>query len=107
MADMDDDEEGPLSLNLMLRFALGLANVPDKDVDDLEKQLPALTRLIVAAKAMQADIEQAGPHLEAMGPHLEALMPIVDRLIPKIKAAWPDLVAVLPVVQEFVELAKK
>lgn len=94
-------------MNPLLRFALGLANVPDKDVADLEKQLPALGRLIAAAKDIKPDLEAAGPHIEAMGPHINALMPIAERLAPKLKAAWPDLVGVLPVIEEFAALAQK
>jgi hypothetical protein len=96
-----------MSLNLMLRFALGMANVPDKDVDDLEKQLPALARLIAAFKDMNPDLEALAPHIEAMGPEIEALMPIAERLAPKIKTAWPDLITLVPVVQEYVDLAQK
>lgn len=96
-----------MSLNLMLRFAMGLANIPDKDVDDLEKQLPALARLITAFKDMKPDLEEAAPHLDAIGPHVDALLSTSERLAPKVKAAWPDLVAVLPVVQEFTALADK
>ena len=94
-------------MNPLLRFALGLANVPDKDVADLEKQIPALGRLITGAKDMKADLESAGPHLQAMEPHIDALMPIADRLVPKVKALWPDLVAVWPLMQEFEALAQK
>jgi hypothetical protein len=94
-------------MNPLLRFALGLANVPDKDVADLEKQLRALARLVAVAKDVKPDLEAIGPHLEAMGPHLDALMPIAERLAPKIKAAWPDLVAIEPMMQEFLALAQK
>lgn len=94
-------------MNPLLRFALGLANVPDKDVADLEKQLPGIGRLIASAKDIRPDLEAAFPHIEAMGPHIDALLPIWERVAPKVKAAWPDLVGVLPVLQEFAALAQK
>ncbi len=92
---------------LLVRFVLGFANVPSKDVDDLEKQLPGIGRMVAAAKDIKPDLEACGPHLEAMLPHIEALMPIAERVVPKIKAAWPDLVAVLPVLQEFAAIAQR
>jgi hypothetical protein len=94
-------------MNPLLRFALGLANVPEKEVDDLAKQLPALGRLIAAAKDMKADLELAGPHLQAIEPHIDALLPVAERLIPKVKVLWPDLVAVWPVMEEFTAIAQK
>lgn len=96
-----------MSMNLMLRFALGLANIPDKDVEDLDRQLPALARLIAAFKDMKGDLEAAAPHLQAIGPHLDALLTIGERLAPKVKTTWPDLIAVLSVAQEFTDLAQK
>ena len=82
-------------MNGMLRFALGLANMPDETVADLEQSLPGFSRLVTAAKQLQPIIQKAMPHVVA-------LEPIVQEAIPIIKAAYPDLVAVIPTVQELI-----
>lgn len=82
-------------MNRMLRFALGLANMPDSTVADLEKSLPGFSRLVASAKQLEPIIHQALPHIEALSPLVQQAMPIV-------KAAYPDLVAVIPTVQELI-----
>lgn len=86
-------------MNGWLRFALGLANVPDKDVADLEKALPGIARLSDLAK-------QAEPHLIAAAPHVAALEPIFEQLWPIIVKAMPDIVSTMPTLEEFIQLAQ-
>jgi len=82
-------------MNGMLRFALGLANMPDETVADLEKSLPGFSRLVTATKQLQPIIQKAMPHVVA-------LEPLVQEAAPIVKAAYPDLVAVIPTVQELI-----
>lgn len=96
-------------MNALLKFALGLANVPPNMVADLEKSIPGVGRLIDAAKQLEPLLEQAHPHIEAITPHLqaamphvEALLPLFNRALPIIKAEYPDIVALLPTAQEVV-----
>lgn len=85
-------------MNGVLRFALGLANVPDKDVTDLETSLPALARLCKAARELE-------PIIHAAMPHLEPLKPLADQALTICEGAYPDFVAVLPTLEEFIQFA--
>lgn len=89
----------------LLRFALGLANVPDATVADLETSLPALARLCRLAKAAEPILQRNRPHLEAIMPHLVAMKPDAMQLAILVQQAWPDIVAVTPTVEELVEFA--
>ena len=75
-------------MNGILRMALGLADVPDKTIEDLDKALPAIERLIVA--------------LRELTPILEEAQPLINKAMPILKTAYPDAVATLPVLQELV-----
>lgn len=83
----------------VIRFALGLANMPDATVNDLDKALPGMARLATVAKDLEPDLREAEPHIEA-------LLPIFDRVLPKLKAAYPDLIAVIPTVEELINFTK-
>lgn len=83
-------------MNPILKFALGLANVPDATVADLEKAFPGMQRLCAAAKQIEAVAQKSQP-LEA---HIEQIEPII-------KAAYPDFVAVLPTVEELIQFASQ
>lgn len=96
-------------MNGLIRFALGLANVPDDLVGDIDKELPGAGRLIAVAKELQPDLDALGSLLEQMAPHVVALQPMVTaalplltKITPKLKAAYPDAVALLPVAQRVV-----
>jgi phage-related protein len=82
-------------MNNIVKFALGLANVPAETVADIDKSLPGMARLIEDAKQLE-------PILRAAEPHIEALMPLIMQALPVLKAAYPDFVAVLPTAQEIV-----
>lgn len=87
-----------MNMSGMLRFALGLANIPDDKVAHLDAALPPMARLAVLAK-------QAEPILTQMKPHLDALEPLAVALWPILVKAYPDIVAVTPTVEEFIDLA--
>lgn len=96
-------------MNGLIRFALGLANVPSDMVAHIDIALPGAARLIDAAKQVQPYLEQAQPHIEAITPHLtaivphvQALLPILGKVMPIIKAEYPDIVALLPTAQEII-----
>ena len=84
----------------VIRFALGLANMPEATVNDLDKALPGMARLVSAAKDLEPDLKLAEPHVEA-------LLPIFTRVMPKLKAAYPDLVSVIPTVEELITFVKQ
>lgn len=86
-------------MNAFLRFALGLANIPDQTVTDLDKSLPGFARLAASAKQLEPIIAKAMPHVDA-------LEPLIQEAVPIIRAAYPDLVAVVPTVQELLAFAK-
>lgn len=81
-------------MDLVLKFLLGFANVPDQDVSDLEKDKPELARLLAASKQLRTIFAKNQP-LQA---HIEQADPIV-------RQAWPDFLVVLPTAEEFVALA--
>ena len=87
-----------MSLNMMLRFALGLANVPGDKVDELEAAMPGFKRLAAAAK-------DAKPILEKIAPLVAQMEPLAIEVWPIAVKAWPDLMAILPVVADYIELA--
>lgn len=96
-------------MNGLIKFALGLANVPPGMVADIEKSLPGVTRLVDAAKQLEPLLEQAHPHVDAITPHLqavmphiEALLPILSKAMPIIKAEYPDIAALLPTAQQVI-----
>jgi hypothetical protein len=70
----------------VLDFGLGLAGLPEKTIQDLDKNLPALERIAAAAK--QAE-------------------PMINQLLPIVTKAYPDIVAVTPLIQELIAFAKQ
>lgn len=90
-------------MNGILKFMLGLANVPPAMVDDVEKSIPGVGRLVDAAKQLEPLLVQAHPHIEALTPqlqaampHIEALLPLVSKALPIIKVEYPDIAALIP-----------
>ena len=82
-------------MNSFIRFALGIANMPETTVDDLEKSLPGFANIADAAKQLE-------PILTKAQPHIEALLPLVNQAIPIVKKVWPDVVSVTPTVEELI-----
>lgn len=87
-------------MNGMVRFALGVANVPDHMVDDIETNIPGAQRLITAAKKLEPSIVKLAPHIEAMTPILR------DEVWPVLLLEYPDLIAMLPLAQQVLEFVK-
>lgn len=85
-----------MAMNGVIRFALGLANMPQAEIDDLDAKLPGMARLGDAAKQLQ-------PIMEKAEPHIAALEPLAQQALPIVKAAYPDFIAVLPTVEEFIK----
>lgn len=86
-------------MNGLLRFALGIANMPQKTIDDLDKSLPGFSRLVKLAQAAEPAIKRCAPHIEAMKPDLIQLTDLIEK-------AWPDIEAVLPTVDELIIFAQ-
>ena len=87
-------------MNLAVRFVLGLANMPDQTVADLNEHLPGFEQLAALAKQAEPIIQRNLPHIKAMEPDMPALTAIV-------KQAWPILVDVTPTVDELINFVKK
>jgi hypothetical protein len=62
----------------LLDLGLALAGLPEATIRELDTKLPALERILVAAKEIE---------------------PIITK-------AWPDIVAVTPLIQELVAFAR-
>lgn len=97
----------------VIDLALSLAGMPDDEVADFKRELPAFARLADAAKALEPTITLAKPHLEALTPLIAQAMPHINALIPMIAAAWPivdkawpDVVGVTPTAQELIAFIK-
>jgi hypothetical protein len=96
-------------VNLLVKFGLGLANVPAELVDEIDKQLPGAARLIAVAKDLKPELEKLEPLIEKAMPiyaQAQPLIaeagPIVADVLPRLKAAWPDIVALLPVAEKVI-----
>lgn len=81
----------------IVKFALGMAGMPESTINEIDVALPAMERLI-------ANESQLSPIVAKMYPDLVAVIPIIERLLanakdiePTITGAYPDLVLVLPV----------
>lgn len=83
-------------MNGLVKFALGIANMPEATINDLEKSLPGFANLAAAFKQLE-------PILTKAQPHIDALQPLINQAMPIVKKAWPDLVAVTPTVEELIE----
>jgi hypothetical protein len=62
----------------LLDFGLGLAGLPETTIHELDKQLPALQRIVAGIKEAE---------------------PIITKI-------WPDIVAVTPLIQQLLAFAK-
>lgn len=82
-------------MNPLIRFLMGLEGVPDKDISDLEKSLPAFARVCKAAKEIGPIVRKAMPLLEQLKLPAEQVLDIVE-------ARWPDIVEVAPTLEEFI-----
>ena len=70
----------------VLDFGLGLAGLPEKTIQDLDNNLPALERIVAAAKQVE---------------------PLIAQLTPIFAKAYPDIGAVTPLIQELIAFAKQ
>jgi hypothetical protein len=110
----------PDPMNGFVQFALGIANMPQATIAELDRSLPGFARLADEAKQIEPLlrqaaplIQQASPHVVAMLPHIVALLPIAEKLMPLINAAWPivqkaypDIVAVTPTVEDLIAFVR-
>lgn len=97
----------------LIRFGLGLANVPDDLVAEIDRQMPGAQRLIAAAKKIEPDlrllqpaaeklmpiIQQAFPLFEQAEPLIAEAMAPIGRILPVLRAEQDDLRAILPLAQ--------
>ena len=58
----------------VLDFGLALAGLPEKTIKELDAQLPALERIVAAAKQIE-------PILQKVGPDIVAVTPLIQELI--------------------------
>lgn len=99
-----------MPLNPLIHFALGLANVPDKDVDDLERTLPEMAALCKLAKQLKPLVDEMVPLVEKLLPLYKEAAPTITQLMPLVTQAMTIYESqskavsdVIPVVQEFVD----
>lgn len=83
-------------INGFVRFALGIANMPDATVTDLDKSLPGFANIAAAFKELE-------PILTKANPHIQALEPLIIQAIPIIQKVWPDIISVTPTVEELID----
>lgn len=87
-------------MNGLVKFALGVANVPGHLVSEIDEQIPGAQRLIEAAKKLE-------PSISKLAPLIDQAMPIImTEMLPVIKAEYPDLMALLPIAQQVLEFVK-
>ena len=79
-------------MNGFIEFILRTAGLPDATLADLEKEMPALARIAGAAKQLEPIFNKPQP----LAQHIEQATPIL-------KAAYPDIVAAAPTIEELVE----
>lgn len=101
-------------MNGLLRFALGIANMPNKTVTELDGSLPGFGRLSDLSKQIEPMLKEAAPLIEQAEPHLKALLPIIAQLLPIAERAWPllkagypDLVQVTPTIEDLIAFARR
>lgn len=87
-------------MNGMVKFALGVANVPDHLVSDIDANIPGAQRLIAAAKKLEPSIRKLAPLIDQATPI------IMTEILPVIKAEYPDLMALLPIAGQVLEFVK-
>ena len=86
----------------MLKFAAGFANIPGEDIDLLQKNSPALARLVHASQDVLPLFDEVKPIIEQATPHIQALLPLLDSAKPHVEALLPLLKQIVPLVQAFV-----
>ncbi len=87
-------------MNPLLKFAFGIANIPDAAVNDLERSWPGIKEIADTLKAIE-------PDLQAAAPHIAALEPILIKLWPSVLKIWPDVLDLLPVADEWINIVSK
>ena len=86
-------------MNLFIKIALSIANMPENTVNDLEKSLPGFSNIAAAFKELE-------PILIKAQPNIDALLPLVNQAIPIVKKVWPDIVLVTPTAIELINFTK-
>lgn len=81
----------------IVRFALGMAGMPEAMVNEIDAALPAMERLVEAEQQLSPAIAKMYPDLVTVIPIIERLLATTKDLEPVITKAYPDLVTVLPV----------
>jgi hypothetical protein len=79
-------------MNGFIEFILRTAGLPEATLADLEKEMPALARIVAAAKQLEPIFNKP----QTLAKHIEQATPIL-------KAAYPDVIAAAPTVEELVE----
>ena len=87
-------------MNNFIKFVLGLANIPEQAIADLDKSWPGIKRIADAAKELE-------PYLQQASPHIDILEPLGLKMYPIIKSVWPDILELLPVADEWINIVSK
>ena len=62
----------------MLRFALGLANVPDDKIDELDKAMPGLGRIAAFVKTIEPQLQQSAASQLSQAPIIVAAIDVAN-----------------------------
>lgn len=103
----------------LIKFGLGLANVPSELVGEIEAALPGAERLIGVMKMIEPDLRLLQPVVEKLMPIVQQAFPLfeqaepliaesmapVARIIAAYKAEQGDIRALLPLAQKILAFA--
>lgn len=82
-----------------VKFLLGLANMPQATIEELEHDMPAIGRLYARAK-------EAQPLLEELLPLIEKAQPLIEKLLPIAVKAMPDVKEITPTIGDIIDFVK-
>lgn len=90
-------------MNPALRFILGFEGVTDADAAAIDAALPALMRLDARIQKLDPIIRKVWPEIEPM---IRKIWPDLQAAGPILLDGYPDAIAVLPILQRLLQLAK-
>ena len=61
----------------IVKFALGVAGLPEAAINDIDKALPAMARLVAAYEKLEPELVQLKPDIDAVLPVLSEIINFV------------------------------
>ena len=84
----------------MLDFGLGLAGMPQETIARIDAEMPALARLVRAAKQVDPILQPIEPNIEQIWIQILRCWPAIVKAWPIIQAEVPDIKSAMPVIVE-------